>query len=104
MSKRMLEGLALASTPSTIREVQQITGKVTTYVVECVKHDELGVFAFIEMVDEQGVTRMALTPKVVAELNRQQEALTARARSTAAKALAKQRKDVGILPGSMKRK
>jgi hypothetical protein len=48
-----------------------------------VKHDELGVFAFIEMVDEQGVTRMALTPKVVAELNRQQEALTPRARSTA---------------------
>src|SRR5690349_25079447 len=36
-----------------------------------------------------------LPPKVVAAIGRQQDALTARSRSIAAKALAKQRKDAG---------
>jgi hypothetical protein len=48
--------------PSTIREVQQITRKATSYMVECVKHDELGVYAFIEMTDEDRLTRIALPP------------------------------------------
>lgn len=98
-----LEGIGLASRPSTVREVQQITGKATTYVVECVKHDELGVFAFVEMVDEAGVTRMVLTPKVVAALNRQQDALTAKSRSIAGKARAAADKAAGVQPGFMRK-
>ena len=50
------------------------------------------------------MTRLALPPKVTDAIARQRDALTAKARSRAAKAQAKARKDAGILPGFMKGK
>lgn len=99
-----LEGVAMFSKPSTVKHVQAVTGKAESFIIESAKHEELGTFVFIEALDELGVIRLALPPKVVAVIARQQDALSARSRSNAAKALAQARKDAGILPGFMKAK
>jgi hypothetical protein len=100
-----LDGVALFTKPSTIKNVQNITGKSETFVVETCRHDELGGdFVFIEMMDETGVVRLALPPRVANAIASQRESLTARRRSAASKRVAKARKDRGELPGFMKKK
>ena len=59
-----LEGVALFTKPSTVKNVQIITGKAETFVVETARHDEFGDTIFVECMDENGVTRLALPPKV----------------------------------------
>ncbi len=99
-----LEGVALFTRPSTVKNVQIITGKAETFVVETARHEELGDTIFIECMDEDGVTRLALPPKVAKAIASQRDSLTARRRSRAAKAKAQARKDRGELPGFMKNK
>jgi hypothetical protein len=53
---------------------------------------------FVEVMDENGVTRLALPPRVAALIASQRDALTARRRSIASKALAQARKDRGEVP------
>jgi hypothetical protein len=97
-----LEGVALFTKPSTVKNVQIITGKTETFVVETSRHEELGDTIFIECMDDLGVTRLALPPRVAAAIASQRDSLTTRRRSRAAKALAQARKDRGELPGFMK--
>lgn len=100
-----LQGVALFTKPSTIKTVQNITGKSESFIVETCRFDELGGdFIFIEMVDENGVVRVALPPKVANVIASQRDSLTARRRSAAGKRVAKERKDRGELPGFMKKK
>jgi hypothetical protein len=99
-----LEGVARFTKPSTVKTVEQITGRAETFIVESARHDELGTFVFIEALDAAGVVRLALPPKVVAANSRQQDALTAKSRSIAAKTLAQARKDRGEVPGFMRAK
>lgn len=96
-----LDGVALFTKPTTIRSVQSITGKAETYVVETGRHPELGDTIFVECVDENGVARLALPPKVADAISRQRDALTARTRSRAAQDVARARKERGELPGFM---
>jgi hypothetical protein len=98
-----LEGVALFTKPSTVKNVQIITGKTETFVVETARHEELGDTIFVECMDENGVTRLALPPRVCAAIASQRDSLTARRRSRAAKALAQARKDRGELPGFMRK-
>jgi predicted aspartyl protease len=93
-----MQGVALFTKPSTIRSVQPITGRAETFVVETARHEELGDYIFVEMVDESGVVRMALPPRVANAIASQREALTTRRRSIAAKAQAKSRMDRGEVP------
>ena len=93
-----LEGVALFTKPSTIKNVQIITGKTETFVVETARHGELGDTIFIECMDEDGVTRLALPPKVAEAIARQRDSLTTRSRSRAAKAIAQERKERGEVP------
>ncbi len=97
-----LEGVALFTKPSTVKNVQIITGKSETFVVETARHEELGDTIFIECMDEVGVTRLALPPRVANAIAAQRDSLTARWRSRAAKAKAKARKDAGIVPFAKK--
>lgn len=97
-----LEGVALFTKPSTVKNVQIITGKTETFVVETARHEELGDYIFVECMDEAGVTRLALPPRVANAIASQRESLTARRRSRAAKATAQGRKDRGELPGFMR--
>jgi hypothetical protein len=75
------EGIALFTKPSTIKNVQPITGANETFVVQTGRHEELGDTIFVECIDDSGVTRLALPPKVAALIASQRDALTARRRS-----------------------
>ena len=102
-----LEGVALFTKPSTIKHVQGITGRAETFVVETARHDEIaggGDFVFIECVDETGVTRLCLPPKVANAIASQRDSLTTRRRRIAGKRQAQARKDRGEVPGFMRKK
>lgn len=98
-----LHDVALFTKPSTIKNVQSITGKSETFVVETCRYEDQGDYIFVECVDEAGVTRLALPPKVAAVIASQRDSLTARRRSTAAKRIARERMDRGEMPGFMRR-
>ena len=97
-----MQGVALFTKPSTIRNIQTITGRAETFVVETSRHEELGDYIFVECVDENGVVRLCLPPKVANAIASQRDSLTSRRRSIASKATAKARKDRGELPGFMR--
>lgn len=100
-----LQDVALFTRPSTIKNVQNITGRAETFVVETCRYEELGGdFIFIECVDDTGVTRLALPPRVAAILASQRDSLTSRRRSIAGKRRAKEAMDRGELPGFMRGK
>jgi hypothetical protein len=81
-----LHGIALFTKPSTVKNIEQITGRAETFVIETCRRDDLGGdFIFVECVDETGVTRLALPPKVANAVASQRDALTKRSRSRAAK-------------------
>lgn len=99
-----MQGVALFTKQSTIRNIQTITGRAETFVVETARHEELGDYIFVECVDEDGVVRLCLPPQVSTAIAAQRDRLTTRRRSIAGKANAKARADRGELPGFMKRK
>lgn len=99
-----LEGVALFTKPSTIKNVQIITGKTETFVIETARHEEIGDTIFIECMDDSGVTRLALPPKVANAIAAQRDSLTARRRSRAAKAAATARKERGEVLGFLRKK
>ena len=66
-------------------------------MVECIRH-EGEIYAFIEQLDGDGIVRLVLTPAVVRALNRQQEYLSARAKSSSSKAAMKVRMQNGFMP------
>jgi hypothetical protein len=99
-----MEGVALFTKPSTIRNVETITGRAETFVVETSRHAELGDYIFVECVDEDGVVRLCLPPKVANAIASQRDSLTARRRSIHAKATMKKRMDEGFVPTPPRRK
>lgn len=99
-----LHGVAMFTKPSTIKSVQSITGKSETFVVETARFEDQGDFIFIESMDEGGLTRICLPPRVSALIASQRDSLTARRRSKSAKRVAQERKDRGELPGFMRKK
>lgn len=100
-----LNEMALFTKPSTIRNVQTITGKSETFVVETCRHGDLGDYIFVECIDESGlVTRLALPPKVANAIAAQRDSLTTRRRSIAGKRQAKERMERGELPGFLRNK
>jgi hypothetical protein len=58
-----LEGVALFTKPTTCRSVETLTGKAVTYLVETARLED-GDTIFIESIDDTGVTRLALPPRV----------------------------------------
>jgi hypothetical protein len=76
-----LAEIAMFTKPSTVKSVQALTGKSETFVVETCRHEELGDYIFVEMLDENGVVRIALPLKVANLIASQHDAPTARRRS-----------------------
>lgn len=99
-----LHDVALFTRPSTIKNVQNLTGQAETFVVETCRSEDLGDYIFIECVDETGVTRLALPPRVANIIASQRDSLTARRRSAAGRRVAAERMDRGELPGFMRKK
>lgn len=99
-----LKDVALFTKPSTVRTIQNLTGRAETFVVETARYEEEGDYIFVECVDEAGVTRLALPPRVANAIASQRDSLTARRRSIAAKRQARERQERGELPGFLRRK
>lgn len=99
-----LHDVSLKTKPSTIKDVE-LTGRAETYIVQTMRHAELGDFIFIEHMDaESGLTRLVLTPKVSNAIASQRDSLTSKRRSLSSKAVAKQRMERGELPGFLRKK
>jgi hypothetical protein len=96
--------VTLKTKPSTVKNVQALTGKSETFVVQTLRHEELGDFIFIECMDENGLTRLALPPKVAMAIASQRESLTKRRRSISSKATMRRRMDEGWVPTFKKQK
>jgi ATP-dependent exoDNAse (exonuclease V) alpha subunit len=96
--------VSLSTKPSTVKTVQPITGKTETFIIQTCRHEESGDYIFIEHIDESGVTRIAMPPKVANLIASQREALTKRRRSISSKAAMKARIDAGEVIGFRKKK
>lgn len=93
--------------PTTVRATTPIVGSAQTFIVQTFRQrdeDKSGDTVFLEYVDERGTVRIVIPPAVTKVIARQRDALTDRARSKAAKAVAEDRKARGIKPGFMKGK
>jgi hypothetical protein len=105
---RIRAGLnAVFTKATTFKVVDANLGLVETYTIETGR-DESGDHVFVEWLSEEvttgaTVTRMYFPPKVVKAIQRQRDALTARARSRRGKEAAQARKDRGELPGFMRK-
>lgn len=99
-----MHDVAMFTKPSTIKNVQTLTGRAETFVIETCRYEDRGDYIFVECVDETGVTRLALPPKVADVIASQRESLTTRRRSNAAKKLAQERKARGEVPAFMRGK
>lgn len=99
-----LHDVGLSSKPSTVKNVQTITGKSETYVIQTIRHEENGDYIFIECMDETGVTRLALPPKVSNLIASQRDALTKRRRSISSRASMRARIASGEVLGFAKKK
>jgi hypothetical protein len=98
-----LHDVGLVCKPSTVKTVQTITGKSETFVVQTIRHHEYGDYVFIECMDENGVVRIALPPRVSNLIAAQRDALTKRRRSISSRAAMKARIDAGEVLGFRKK-
>lgn len=73
-----LQGVALFTKPSTVKNVQPLTGKTETFLVQTARHNELGDHIFIDCMNDSGVIRLALPPKVANVIASQRDSLSAR--------------------------
>ena len=88
---------------ATVRVVPPLgVGGTQVFVVQTYRQAERGDTVFLEVVGSQGVMRIAIPPKVVNTIVRQRDALTAKARSKAATAVAADRKAHGLQPAFLK--
>lgn len=92
-----LHGLpdVLTTRPSTVRSLVPLLGHSQTYIVQTYRQSEVGDTIFLETVGRDGSLRLAIPPAVANVIARQRDALSAKARSKAAKAAAQERKDRG---------
>lgn len=94
-----LMDVSLVTKPSTVKNVQTLTGKTETFVIQTARHQENGDYVFIECMDEAGVIRLALPPKVANLIASQRDALTKRRRSISSRAAMRARMDAGEVIG-----
>jgi hypothetical protein len=99
-----LQDVSLSTKPSTVKHVQAITGKSESFIVQTMRHEELGDFIFVEHIDENGVVRLALPPKVANLIASQRDALTKRRRSISSKATMQARMESGEWKGFQRKK
>ena len=89
--------------PSTVRVTIPLLGLSQTFIVQTLRQREVGDHVFLETVSRDGAIRIVL-PQVADAIARQRDALTAKSRSKAAKALAQERKERGELPAVLTHK
>jgi hypothetical protein len=98
-----LHDVALFTKPTTIKIVQPLTGRTETFVIQTARHRDNGDYIFVECMDESGVVRQALPPKVSNAIASQARALTKRRRSISSRATMRARVEAGEVIGFKKR-
>jgi hypothetical protein len=98
-----LQDVGLSTKPSTIQHVQPITGETETFIIQTIRHDELGDFICVTHVDKNGVERIILPPKVSNLIASHRDALTKRRRSISSRATMKARMAAGEVLGFKKK-
>lgn len=80
-----LKDVATTTKPTTIQEIESITGRAVTYIVVTYRTDQ-GDYVFLEYVDQnREVIRVPIPPRVANAIASQRASLTTRRRSAAAK-------------------
>jgi len=95
--------VSLSTKLTTIKNTEVLTGRTRTFVVQTLRNPEMGDYIFVECLDETGLTRLALPPKVADAIASQREALTKRRRSIASKTTMANRMAGGWKPSFKKR-
>jgi 2-methylisocitrate lyase-like PEP mutase family enzyme len=98
-----LHDVSLRAKPTTIENIEPITGRVETYVIQTMRHAERGDYIFVKRMDESGVVRLALPPAVARAIASQRDALTKRSRSNSSKAAMRARMENGFVPSFKKK-
>lgn len=96
--------VSLTTKPSTIKTVEALTGKTETFVIQTCRHEDSGDYIFVERMDEDGVVRLALPPKVANLIASQRDSLTKRRRSISSRAAMRTRMNAGEWKGFQKQK
>jgi len=103
-----LADVALFTKPSTINNVESLTGKSETFIVETARFDDDeargGDYIFVRCVDDSGmVIRLCLPPKVANAIASQRDSLTKRRRSIASRRIAQERMERGETPAFLRK-
>lgn len=101
-----LHGLpdVVSTKPTTIRTLSPLIGASQTFIVQTYRQREQGDTIFVECVTADGSFRLAIPPAVSEAIARQRDALSAKTRSKAAKAVAAERKERGEVPAFLNKK
>jgi hypothetical protein len=94
----------LNTPPSTVRTFMPLIGQAQTFIVQTFRQKEVGDTIFVEYVDDRGTVRLVIPPQAAKVIRRQYDALTDRSRSRAARAVADERKRLGVQPAFLKGK
>jgi hypothetical protein len=79
-------------------------GGSQVFIVQTIRQRERGDTLFVEVMGQSGAVRLALPPEVTAAIARQRDALTDKARSRAATAVAADRKARGEVPAFLRKR
>jgi hypothetical protein len=85
------QDVGISTKASTVKYVQPITGKTETFIVQTFRHPDLGDTVFIERIDEDGVVRIVVPPKVASLIISQRDSLTKTNRSRTSKRVMRER-------------
>ena len=88
---------------ATVRTIPPLgVGGTQVFIVQTYRQRERGDWTFLEVVGNTGAVRLVIPPAVSNTIARQRDALTAKTRSKASKAVAEERKSAGIKPAFLK--
>ena len=88
---------------STVRHVPPFgIGGTQLFSIQTYRQRERGDLIFLEVAGASGIVRVVIPPAVANVIARQRDALTAKSRSKASKAVAEDRASRGLKPGFMK--
>lgn len=94
-----LDGLpdAVRTKPTTLRTTSPLVGSAQTFIVQTIRQAGVGDTIFLEYVDRNGSKRIVVPANVADTIARQRDALGTMSRKKAARNVAEERKQQGIL-------
>lgn len=97
-----LEGLpgVLTTSQATVLTTTPLVGLADTFILQTVRHPELGDTIFVQALSAERSLRLVLPPKVAAVLLRQHDALTTRARQRGARQAVATKREAGLPVGN----